>query len=314
MQQAFAYQQNASQALDNVLAKYPSPELFLEKAELYWNPQQIAFSVAILKMALAKYPNDRELTVALADAYSAQNRLDSTAITLMDYLKARPGDAEIRKHLAKILVQKGDYAQALDVITPLEGLAKDPEALHIKARAAAGIGRKALAVKCLEQALEIDPAYAEAWAELAYVYELNRDYAKAAETYEKMLELGDPNQDVMLRLIHLRLKMNEPHKALNLVLEQTSGNGFLMEAARLFVSEGFYAQASTVLDVLESRKPGSPDLLFFRAAVAYEGENDPAKALGYLEQIPEDSPFYERSLVLRINLLHTLDRNQEAWT
>jgi predicted Zn-dependent protease len=53
-------------------------------------------------------------------------------------------------------------------------------------------------------------------------------------------------------------------------------------------------------------------MLFYRAVVAFEGEKKPAKALAYLERVPESHPHYDKSLGFRIQLLLETDQSAKA--
>ena len=83
-------QDEAAQALDRVIDENPSPSLYIEKANLYWNKQQIPQAAETLKQGLERFPGNRSLTLALANAYAAVDRLDDTVVTLRSYMKGPP--------------------------------------------------------------------------------------------------------------------------------------------------------------------------------------------------------------------------------
>jgi predicted Zn-dependent protease len=70
-----ALQKAAARALDRVIARESAPSLYMDKAFLYWNPEQAGQARTILDQGLEKYPNDYNLNAALANAYLMENRL-----------------------------------------------------------------------------------------------------------------------------------------------------------------------------------------------------------------------------------------------
>ena len=198
------------------------------------------------------------------------------------------------------------------MVEAIDGKERGPDALLLLGKAAAGTGQTAKAVQALEKAVEMDPSFVEAWAELAYVHETVKEYAKAENIYERMLRMGEAGDEVRLRLIQLDLKLNDPDKALTTALEGSGDTALLLEAARIFLNEGFYDQARRILTELEEISPGMDEVAFYRAAAAFEGDQNPEAALEHLKTISEDSPLYPRSLGFRINLLHQMGRKKEA--
>jgi tetratricopeptide (TPR) repeat protein len=117
---------------------------------------------------------------------------------------------------------------------------------------------------------------------------------------------------VRLRLIHLNLELGSPAKAQELALGGAKPPAFLLEAAKLFLNRKHYAQAGTMLDELDPATQKRADVLFYRAAIAFEGGGDAEKALGYMDQVPEGSPLAERAIGFRMHLLSLLGRQGEA--
>jgi tetratricopeptide (TPR) repeat protein len=152
----------------------------------------------------------------------------------------------------------------------------------------------------------------KARAELAYQYELTKDYAAAEETYADLLDRGASNPEIFTRLIDLNLKLNNPERALKLT-ERGAGSGdFLFNACSLFLQAGFYKQAEEVLQLLPGSLRQEPKAQYFRALIAFHGRNDPARARELLQTIPSDSSLYKRSLGLQARLALKQDRAEEA--
>lgn len=313
MERLLAEQGQAAEALDRLIAAQPQPGLYLEKAGLYtFNRQQVGTAKAIVKEGLERFPGDKNLRLSLVNLYAAEQRFDAAASVLEEYLAANPGDQGAAVFLARLFLDKNEPARALSVLEAIPGEARDLEMLQIAGRALAQTGRTREARQALEQALALEPANVETLAELAYVLELDKDFKGAEKAYERILDLGDPSPEVRLRLIHLNLELGNPNRAKDLALGGSKPQAFLLEAAKLFLNRKHYAQAGAVLDELDPATQTRADVLFYRAAVAFEGGGDAGKALGYMDQVPEGSPLAERAIGFRMHLLSLLGRQDEA--
>ena len=311
MNELYAQQELAAQALDRVLKAEPKAQLFAEKAGLYWNTRQINDARAILKEGLERYPGDRELTMHLANSYIVEGRSADAAVTMAKYLKAKPDDVNMRTRLAQVLIDANKHAQALDELKKIPQERRTAEVLFLFARAEANVGLRRQAIETLKRAVKKEPEFIEAWAELAFQYELEKDYARAEETYNRILAIGELRDEVRVRLIHLNLKLNNPDKALGLALEGPKTKSFVLDSVAVFLSEGFPAQASTLLDVLASRRPVPTEYYFYKAVIAFEGENDPKKALGFLDKVPENDQHFAQALQFKAQLHQALGQEEE---
>ena len=313
MDELLSEQKLAAEALDRLIASQPQPGLYLEKAGLYLlNRQQIGTAKAVVKEGLERFPEDRNLRLSLVNLYSAEQRFDAAASVLEEYLVTNPGDTAATVFLARLLVDKNDPAKALKVLERIPEENRDLEVLQLLGRAQAQTGQTREARRTLERALALEPASVETLAEMAYVLELDKDFAGAEKAYERILESGDPSPEVRLRLIHLNLELSRPDKALELAVQGPKNSSFLLEAAKLFLNRKLHVQAGAVLDRMDPASQKRADILFYRAAIAFEGENNAEKALGYMEQVPENSPLAERGAGFRIHLLSLLGRKDEA--
>jgi tetratricopeptide (TPR) repeat protein len=151
----------------------------------------------------------------------------------------------------------------------------------------------------------------EAWSELARLYELKQDYILAEQAYEQLITADTSNEISWLRLINLNLKLNHPAKALELVEIGPASNEFMLEAATIFISEGFYKEAKIMLQPFaEAKQP--VEVFFHLALIAFEYEKDLNKALELLNNIPQDNPSWTKSLEFRSRLLYELGKTSEA--
>jgi tetratricopeptide (TPR) repeat protein len=308
-------QDHAAQALDAILKLDPSPAIYLEKANLYWNSPQIGIARKVLQEGMEAFPKNRRIALFLANSYTVQNRSQDAALVLELYLHRVPSDLAVRRRLARILEEDGHYARAMDVLSAVPPAKRDPEVLLLMARAGARLGKVREGIGILEKVVRIDPEFIEAWAELAYLQELDKRYEAAAKTYAHIMNMDAPEEqlrEIRLRRVQIYLKLNNPDRALALALKQPRSEMFLLEAARIFLDQKFYAQAEDVLQTLSEEGPLPEEALFYEAAIALEYRKKPKEALKLLEQVPTNSIHYRRSLQFQAHLLLNMNRSKEA--
>lgn len=304
---------NAEAALDRLLSAAPTPQLYLEKAGLHWNNGKGAARARdILRQGLEVFPDDRILTIYLANSYVMDNRPTDGADIMYDFLTRHPDDYQVRERLAQMYLDAGKDAEALDQYKQIPPAERGPDALYGMARAQGNLGQRKSAIANLKKAVELDPGFTEAMVELAYQYELSKDYVAAEKTYATILEQGDPFPEARLRLINLNLKLNNPDRALEVALEGPPSKSFILDAAQMFIDDKFYAQGSTVLDMLTSGGEVPAEYYFYKAVIAYEGEEDMSKAMDYLGRVKEGDRLYPHALDFQARILHAMGKSEEA--
>ncbi|WP_319541283.1 tetratricopeptide repeat protein [uncultured Pseudodesulfovibrio sp.] len=304
---------NAVEALDRVLAAEPSPELYLEKAGLFWNhPEGTSRSRATLKEGLEKFPDDQMLTIYLANSYIADNRVEDAINVMHEYLAKRPDDIQARERLGQMLMDAGKDAEALDVLKEIPAKERSADAIYIMGRVQGNLGMRKAAIASLKKAVAMDPEFTEALVELAFQYELAKDYVSAENIYTSILAQNESFPEARLRLINLNLKLNNPAKALQLTLDGPPSKSFILDAVLMFINDDFFAQGSTALDMLTSDGTIPAEYYFYKAVIADEGESDPDKALGYLDKVAETDRLYPHALRFKAQLFSLQGKKQDA--
>jgi tetratricopeptide (TPR) repeat protein len=305
-------QEIATDALNRLLEIDPSPRIYLEGANHYWLRGELGEARSLLKKGIESHPGNKQLSRTLATTYLAEKRYDDAAVTLRSYLAEHPEDREIRQELAAILIEGGRYAEALDMLQAVAEEQRSAAAYYYMAKARTGLGLTRKAVEDLKTALEMKPEFVEAWAELAYLYEVEKDLVKAEQIYSRILDLGETGREVWLRLIILNIKLNNPEKAMAYYRQGPDDVDFALEAATAFLDENLYDQARNILVSLQDRGEAPAKINFYLAVLAYEADNDPGKALEYLRRIPEENTRYAQSLRFRIQLHMEMNEYDKA--
>lgn len=319
-------QKAAAQAIDRVIAREPAPTLFMDKAFLYWNPEQAGEARTILEGGLRQFPDDYNLNAAVANAFLLENKLSEAAAAIEAYL-SKHENIILRERLGQLYIDTDQPAKGLEVLRKIPAKDRTNDAQYQIARGEARLGHRKAAIETLKKLVKKSPDFLEAWVELAFQQEMEKDYASALGTYTQILALGEGREDIRqriengggegredirLRVVGLELKLNNPDKALTVALDGSGSKAFVLSAALLFLSENYTAQASTLLDVLASQPPVPGEYFFYKAVIAHDGENNPQKALQFLDLVPQSDAHYSQALQFRIQLLYTLGRENEA--
>ncbi|SKA93581.1 Tfp pilus assembly protein PilF [Paucidesulfovibrio gracilis DSM 16080] len=305
-------QENAARVADSILEVRPSPEMFVDKASLFFNTEQIGRARRILSQGLRQFPENRPLVAALVNAYLMENNVENAVLLLEEYLLSAPEDHQMRQRLAGVLIDAQEYARGLDQLNVIPKAERNKVTLYLQARAESRLGRQRQALRTLDRALELDPYYYEAWAEMAYQRELDNDLPGAIKAYEQLLKLGGPEEEIRTRLVTLQLKLNSVDAALKTAMDGPAEKAYLLSTAGGFLNQGFPAQASAVLDTLAGFDPVPSEFYFYKAVIAFEAEQNIEKALEYLDKVPAGDDRYDDALEFRIQILHTLKRPEEV--
>lgn len=299
-------------ALEQLMQTDTSPLIYIEAANFYWHQGDAEKTRKVLLEGLSRHPESQELELMLAQLYLAEKDLDQAAATINSYLEKNPEDTLTRQELADILIRNEEYQQAVDVLEDVPKKDRGAVVLFYLAKANDGLGNRKKALSLLQQSVERDPGLIEAWAELAYLYELQQQYPKALETYMRMLEMGESSQELWLRLVDLNLKNGDPDQALAVIRKGPEELSFALGAGTLFVDQGFYKHAEKVFRPLLESDPEAEEINFYLALLAYRGDKDLDKAVSLLQKVSDTNRFYSRALRFRCHLLWERGDESEA--
>lgn len=293
----------ALQALDTAIALDPTPELFLEKIQTLGNRDEYARAEHAAREGLGFFPGHPALSLALLRSLWAQNK-DQKAVGFVNKtLDQHPENWDLRSRLASLLLQQDQASRALDILQTIPDESRSAHMHYLLAQAQDALDNRKQAIDHLQQATQIDPSFAKAWAELAYQYERSRDFVAAEQAYTTLLEIGEVNQHILTRLVEIKLKLNKPTQALNLLSSHARLPQVIVYGIGLFVQNSFYDHAEQALEQFGPDITGSPRGILYRAILARELHNDLVQALALLGQISPDSDLHPRALAMRCQLL-----------
>lgn len=306
---------DAAQALEKAISIASAPELYMELGNLYWRSSRLPDAVRILKQGSETYPEFRPLLAALAKAYATQGRFDDAVLTLDDYLAKNPQTPDrldILHEAAAFRMEERRFDDAVDRLAAIPKNETTPVTSFLLGKALAGLGMPDRAIAQFRRAVAKDPEYFDAWVELGLTYEAQKNYVEAERVFSRLLDSEDGNPQLVLKLADIRLKLNDPDQALAVVRQYPEETELLLDAASLFITQGFPEHAEQLLEPLTRQTPIPADALLQLAILEYESRENPSKALDYLEAVPAGHPHYERALLFRVHLLYQMEREKNA--
>ena len=292
----------AAKILAELDAAHPSPDLAIELANLYWGQNDREKATATLEKARTDFPGNRQVIFYLANAYQMR-RLNNEAIKVLEtFLAAHPADADTVQELASLCIDAGRNKEAAGLLGRIPETERDATVYYLLGKAAAGAGQPKDAIRYLRNAVAQDAGLMVAWADLAGLLEAENDFKGAQEAYQQMLRLGEESPEVRAKLVRLAIRQKNPTKALALLKDGQISKSQYLDAMSALVDGGYIKQAKQVLGLLETADPASPDLPFYKAVLAYDGDKNPKAAMSILAQVSPENPNYDKSLTLRVQI------------
>lgn len=294
--------QKAINAIDALLALQPTPRIFIETGSFLLISKEGARARAVLRKGVEQYPHTLTITQLLAEAYLEQGEHDAAVELLTQYHLANPHNTEGQFELAKILVKSKQFTKANALIQTIPDAQRTPILRYYHARALMGLQQSKQAITELHKAVQETPGFLEAWAELAFAYETQKNLLEAERMYQRILALDEGNQDVWLRLVSINLKLNNPNKAYEIARQGPESFGFLLTVASMFLEEKFFTQAEGILDIIKDAPDAPEEVFFFLAVLAYEGQKDPKQAIKWLDKISITNSYHQRALGFKTHI------------
>lgn len=289
----------------------PPPNVYVESS-IWLLSRKSPDALAVLRMGLKAYPADISLNLLYAEALQESGQMDEAMAHMRAYAELHPESTDAKLELALLMVKGGKHSEAENLLKSITGNKRTAMVEYYHARALIGMKREGEAVRHLQKAIKGMPDFVEAMAELAYIHEQRKEYREARTIYEAMLRHNDNSQEVLLRLIALSLRLQQPQRALEFVRRGPNTTAFKITAAAMLIEARQYTEAEPLLQSLLGAPDAPADLYFYLAAVAYEGRKNIPQALQWLEKVPQNNPAYVRSVLLRAQLYFDSQKPEEA--
>jgi tetratricopeptide (TPR) repeat protein len=267
-----------------------------------------------LQQIVSRNPQDTENRILLAKVYSSLGRIDEAVIIYQALLEIRE-DHDTLLMLGTLYAQNREYEKAQEILNRLIELEGDSYlAYYYLARLYRELQYFDKAAESYEKALELNWFERLAY-EVAEFYEEQKAYDKAIAVYHTIIAEGESSDMAKTRLVNLYLTLEENDKALELLRDLRSvlpeSHNVDLTISRILLNQEKYDEAIMILeDVLQT----NPELTVVRylLGMAYYRNNNSPKAEEQLLLIPAESTLYEDSIFLQVRILSEGDNAHGA--
>ncbi|MBW2484129.1 MAG: tetratricopeptide repeat protein [Deltaproteobacteria bacterium] len=271
-------------------------------------------AATLLEQIIGSNPQDTDNRVLLAKVYRSMGLMDEAAAIYQGLLEINE-DHDTLLMLGTLYAQNKEYDKAQKILNRLIQLEGDSYMAHYSlARLYRELQYYEKAAASYEKALELNWFERLAY-EVAEFYEERREFDKAIEVYNRIIEEGQLSDVAKTKLVNLYLTLGENDKALKLLRDLRSimpeSHNIDITISRILLSQEKYDEAIMILeDVLET----NPELTVVRYLIgmAYYRDNNSQKAEKHLKIIPPESNLYEDTIFLRLKILSEDDNQAEA--
>jgi len=305
-------QDQALLTLRNATRLAPSPELYIEQGRQYMSLDKPETAQKAVKSGLQEFPGHGGLVRYLARLYIEQDKLENATSLLSVYLRKHGGDPATVAELAQIYMREDRYTKSRELLQSVPAERRAPQIHYLLGKTRLETDQPGRAIPQFRAAVEAEPNYLQAWAQLGYALERKGDYAAARNAYSRLVDKGRESDELLLKLVSLDLKLNSPDRAMEYVREDPSGPDFLFRACSLFLRAEFYSRAESILEMLPQSARDNGKHLYYRAVIALRRDQAPQKALDNLKGIPPSSTMHQDALLLRGRILLNNQRLEEA--
>ncbi len=295
-----------------------------ELAELYVQTQQLERATTQANELIKANPNNAGPHKILARIYARQigdpdqgkvdqAMLKSATAEYVKIVELDPKDVESLSMLARLYRISHDDAGAEKVYRQLQ--VADPngdDALTGLAAVYADRGDMASAIDMLKQAADRNPD-PRTITSLAELYEQNKDYNNAADTWLKALPLTNDNAQVRRHLAASLLAANRPDEALKFLRELSQEDPknveLQLQLVELLERSGDFVGAHAALS--KAQAVGNTPQIRMAEAVLLEAEGNAPKAITVLEGLMAEtkkSQYNDAERGLRIQIVELMAR------
>lgn len=286
-------------------------EKYVEAGKRY---QQVVNHASALEpeQAIKVFSNYIEVLAKTDENERALNVID-------DLIKYAPDDPKAMTRAAEIVFEHGAPYRALELNSRLLeqfgeelGILDRAKALRRQGESARKMQDYDRARQCLEEALDLDPGYSEAYGSLAKVYEDQQDWRNAIGTLYRQQEgaIGDERADVLAQIGDLAAeKLDDVDYAANIYLtalgERPDDRKIMMKLMQLYSQSKDWEKLISVImrlaDLVDDSKQKAK-YLHTASMVASRELLDMARAAELLDQALKYDPTMQAALAEAIKL------------
>ncbi|MBL4632473.1 MAG: tetratricopeptide repeat protein [Kofleriaceae bacterium] len=165
------------------------PRFQLELAKRYWKNGNAKKAMAMAKKIESHFASDGGVVSALADMYSAWNKMDRAMAAYQKLVRIEPGDMQHIENLGEQYFQRGDKKKAQQIWKKL-GRIKNVESYSRLAQVYFEHDMLPDSLAMYNKAIRLAPKNATLFKGRAHVYERTRSWTQSVADWEKVLSLS----------------------------------------------------------------------------------------------------------------------------
>ena len=248
-------------------------ELLLEGNRLL-KEGNVQGSVVLYKNALEKDQNYFEARYLLADAYLLMGRNENAERELEKVSRQNPDFRELSLKFAELYIRTDRTEKAIDVLQSYRAKpGEECRVLDLLGRAHAAAGDQEKAITLFNSALKLDPANQNAMLHLAQLYLKLENEGEARILLDALLRIGPQNRNALYLMAQLEIKAGAPEKALQHFLQLLDINPADVQAAymagSLYLGLGEIEKGSVLAESLLQSFPDKAEGHLLSGMVAF---------------------------------------------
>jgi tetratricopeptide (TPR) repeat protein len=273
-------------------------------------------ALKIVKNIIDKNPGDIEALIMYGRIKQSLEQIDDAKEAYEKVIANDPAQKKIYLILGGIYMEEGDLVKALKIYKQL--VDKYPEfyaGYFFIGKIYAEHGKIVDAEKEFLKALDLEPDLEEVRFELIELYKSLGEEQKIIKTYKEILEIDSNNIRAALELGLLYYKngmIKDSDNLFNdLAAKSLSDSEVIKKVAQICLDKKRYNDAIIAIEGMLKSLPGSSDI-HYAAGMAYNAINDKETAIVHFKQVPQDSKFYQNSVIQISFLYRDLGKIREA--
>lgn len=288
-----------------------------ELLEHYIINQRLELAFKVIGIANSQYPGNKQLAIKEAELLAITGKHEEALELLSDIELLESFNPDFYLAKATVLSQGGDYRNAIDsLFKALEYSREEQDLIYLNlAIEYQNIENYPKAIEFLKKSLAINGESEDAMYELAYCFELTRDYQDAIATFNKIIDQTPYNAHAWFNLGASYQAIGEYSKALValdyvLIIDESFHAAYFNKAMVLVKLEKYeeaidlYKRALS-FEILDS-------LIYFYIGDCYDNLEDYKNALVYFEKAIRKDAAMAEAWIGASSSLDMLDRELEA--
>ena len=267
-----------------------------------------------LKTYLIHTPDDAAMREVLANAYLRQNNFDQAVLEYQYLIQHIPDNPVPRFLLAELFFSQKKYDRARHVLLPV--LTMENGAYRGNLLLARIFQRQQDRTKAIYhyQQVLLEQWTADVVLEIGKLYLEDKEYIKAIEGYQQILEREEFNKEARIALFHVYQLLGQEDKAVNVLedLRRISDQPWRIDLtlARVYIKQKKYAEASSLLEEVVAIE-SLPEARYLLGQL-HVRESRYEDALYQLQKIEPQGEYFTDALFLKIHIYQKQGRSSEA--